>query len=216
MIAGGIGACTTVMCLLIIASLLGKGKTQETGKPKAGSKTGVPTAEEHFSDIEYNVLDDWHNIFYHPERIDKELYADVKNHFEPLYNNMEKWKNGIIRRDALVQEMIGELSIKYKEIETTTSVYMFALPENEPFIEDNEIAIGTFVCAHAKEGFNCDHAHMQSFYSTVMNMFETTYAEAKTLSNEIVDLKGDIDIEIRKIKFNKKLTGDCKYLHASK
>jgi hypothetical protein len=211
MITACAGGGATAVCLIIIFSML----APKAGVGKKKSRSKVPTVEDHFNDIEYRVLDDWHNIFFHPERIDAGLYEDLPNHFEPLYNNIEKWKDDINRRDRLTQEMIKDLSLKFKEIEATSSIYMIALPENDPFIEDNEIAIGSFICAHVKEGFNSDHNLMQSFYNAVIKMFDTSYAEIRTLSNEILDLKNDIDMEIRKIKHHRKLAGDCKYLHTT-
>ncbi len=209
LITAGSGAGAVVICLIIIAGMIGA--KQGSGKKKKSS--AVPTVEEHFNDIEYHVMDDWHNIFYHPERINVALYDDMKNHFPGLYNDIEKWKADIQKRDNNVIDMIKALTERFKGIETTASIHLLSVPENEPFIEDNEIAIGSFICAHVKEGFASDHTLMQSYYNSVMKMFEGEFKEVKSLSNEILDLKHTIDIEIRRIKHHRKLEGDCGYLH---
>jgi chaperonin cofactor prefoldin len=208
----GAGAAALVIAIIIIIALAGRGSgTEDKEAPqKKGAQPGV---EKHFADIEYHVLNDWQNIWFHPELIDMKLYADLKNHFEELYEQIEVWKTNNKRRDDLTSELIQELDKKFTNIEATPSVYLLASEDGNSFIEENEIKSGPYLCAHVKPGFAGGHEKMVNFYDTVTAMFgESPYMEIRKLNPELLDIKSEIDVNIRRIKFAKKLPGTCSYL----
>jgi hypothetical protein len=203
---GGGAAVLLAVFLILIKSMKSGGETKKV------KKNGKPDRESHFADIEYNVLDDWHNIWYHPEKINKELYDDLKNHYAELYTKIEKWKLSIGQRGVFTGHLISLLSTKFPDIEGTDSIYMLAFEDMEPFIEDNEIAVGTNVCARAKRDASIDAKTMKEYYKEVLNLFETEFREVKSLTNEVALLKDEIDVDIRKIKHFRNLPGDCKFI----
>lgn len=159
------------------------------------------------------MLDDWHNIWYHPEKVNKELYDDLKNHFPQLYDSIEKWKDSMTKRNDLTDGFIRNISQKFKEIEALPSIHMLALSDTEYFIDESQINAGTFECAHSRPGFTTDRKMMQTFYDETIKMFGSEYSELKPLSIEISNLKLDVDVEIRKIKHHRNLPGECRFLN---
>lgn len=144
-----------------------------------------------------------------------DLYADLKNHFEELYAQIEAWKAGNKRRDELTSRLIQDLDRKYRDVEATPSVYMLASEDGNSFIEENEIKSGPYVCARARPGSAAGHEMMESFYDQLAALFnDGPYAEIKKLNTELLDSKTEIDVQIRRIKFAKKLPGSCSYLSA--
>jgi hypothetical protein len=212
-LALGCGLGTTIICLAIIIILTGA-KNAAAGTTQKKKKSNGPDRESHFEELEYNVLDDWHNIWFHPEKVNNELYMDLANHFPELHEKIEKWKYDMAKRNDLVDGMNRNISVKFKEIEATPSIYLLALGDSEFFIDENEIHVGTFVCAHAKPGYTTTMDMMQAFYNEVIKMMEIDYSEIKAISVEISDIKIAVDIEIRRIKHHRKLPGDCKFISA--
>ena len=207
----GCGAGATLICIAVIVILTGA-KNAAAGPRQKKKKSTGHDRDDHFEEIEYNILDDWHNIWFHPEKVNKELYDDLANHFPELYSSIEKWKYDMAKRSDLVEGMNSNSSSRYKEIEATPSIYMLAFNDTEYFIDENEIHAGTFVCAHSKPGYTTSREMMQEFYNEAVKMLETDYSEVKAISAEIADLKLSVDVEIRKIKHHRKMPGDCKFI----
>jgi hypothetical protein len=207
----GCGAGAVAVCIAIILILTGA-KSAAAGTVTKKKKQPGHGREGHFDELEYNIMDDWHNIWYHPEKINRELYADMNNHFPSLYENIEKWKDSMAKRNDLVDGFIRNISSKFKEIEALPPIHMLALNDTEYFIDENQINAGTFECAHSRPGFTTDRKMMQAFYDETIKMFGSEYSEVRALSIEISNLKLDIDVEIRKIKHHRNLPGECRFI----
>ena len=204
-------AIALALAAFIIAGFIGKQAEIIEARKKASSGG---TSQKHFDDIEAHVLDDWHNIWYHPEKINKELYEDLNNHFPELYGKIEKWKADISRRGVFTGHMISLLSTKFPDIEGTDSIYLLALEGAEPFIEENEIAVGGSVCAHLKRDIKGNRKMMKAYYDEVVSQFKNEFKEVKEVTNEIAALKDEIDVDIRKIKHFRKIQGTCKFINS--
>lgn len=193
----------------LIAGIAGKQASVLATRQKAVSGG---TNQSHFDDIEAHVLDDWHNVWYHPEKINKELYEDLNNHYPELYQKIEKWKADISRRGVFAGHLISLLSTKFSDIEGTDSIYMLALSGSEPFIDETEIAVGMAICARLKRDIEGNSKMMKSYYDEAMEQFNGEFKEVKEVTNQIAVLKDEIDIDIRKIKHFRKIQGACKFI----
>lgn len=211
MMAAGAGGAALVIMLIIVIVLAGRGPVQEENE-KPVKKSAKPGAQGHFEEIEYHVLNDWQNIWFHPELIDMQLYSDLKNHFNDLYVQIEEWKTNNKRRDDLTGQLVKELGKKFDDIEATPSIYMLASEDGNSFIEENEIKSGPSVCARLRPGYTGGHEKMEEFYDKTVALFaDAPYNEIKKLNLELLDMKTEIDVKIRKIKFSKNLPGECGY-----
>ena len=119
------GRC--ILGIILIVVLAGRGGGAES--PEKTGKKPAPGREKHYEDIEYHVLNDWQNIWFHPENIDMNLYADLRNHFPELFSSIEEWKKAVNNRHELGLEMGGELSRIHPDVETMPYIYMLAYEE---------------------------------------------------------------------------------------
>ena len=194
----------------LIAGIIGKQAHIAAARKKAASGG---SAAAHFEDIETHVLDDWHNIFYHPEKVNRDLYDDLNNHFPELYLKIEKWKADIGKRGIFTGHLISLLATKFPDIEGTDSLYLLALDDSEPFVDEYEIAAGAAVCARMKRELEGNSKMMKAFFDEVHKQFQGEFGEVKDITNEIASLKDEIDVDIRKIKHHRKIEGVCKYMN---
>jgi hypothetical protein len=207
-ISGVSGSAAVILLIILIASASG-GKPGEKREKKG--KKAAPGREKHYEDLEYHVLNDWQNIWFHPENIDMKLYADLKNHFPELYSSIEDWKKAMNDRQELVEKMGKELSRLHPDVETMPYIYLLTFEEPNLFVEDTEIKSGPYVCAQSTGG-NGSRDMMNAYYDSCMKMFaKSPYTDIKSLSGDISNYKSEIDLKIRKIKFTKDLPGDCGY-----
>jgi hypothetical protein len=207
---GVVSLVSFVLAVFLIAGFISKQAEVINARKKAASGGG---SQRHFEDIEAHVLDDWHNIWYHPEKINRELYEDLSNHFPELHAKIEKWKADISRRGIFTGHLISLLSTKFPDVQGSDSIYMLALEGSEPFIEENEISMGVSVCAHLKNGVEASSKMMKAYYDEAMSQFRGEFKEVGELTNQIAVLKDEIDIDIRKIKHFRKIQGACKFLN---
>ena len=208
---GILGLLVLTLAAFLLASMAKKSGEVKEARKKAESGG---SAQGHFEEIEAHVLDDWHNIWYHPEKVNKELYDDLANHFPELYAKIEKWKADISRRGIFTGHMISLLSTKFPDVEGTDSIYLLALDGNEPFVEETEIAAGGAVCARLKRDVPGNSKLMKAYLDEVNSQFKGEFKEVKEVTNEIAVLKDEIDIDIRKIKHHRKIQGACKFIKA--
>jgi hypothetical protein len=208
-ISAAAGSAAVILLIILIAVLSG-GRSAE--KKEKQDKNASPGREKHYEDIEYHVLNDWQNIWFHPENIDMNLYADLKNHFPELHSSIEEWKKAMNERQELALEMGRELSRLHPDVETMPYVYMLAYEEPNVFIEDTEIKSGPYLCAQSKS-VRGDREMMNAYYDSCMKLFaKKPYDEIRSLNGDIINYKSDIDLKIRKIKFTRDLPGDCGFL----
>jgi hypothetical protein len=208
------GGAALIMALFMLAGTLGKNSPETEGKKSGKKDTGAPAGrEKHYEDIEYHVLNDWQNIWFHPENIDPKLYDDLKNHFPELHADMEEWKGSMNSRQLLSVKLGAELEKDHPSVETMPCIYMLSFDNETLFIEGDEIKAGTYVCARSKQGLVAGKDVMKAYYDDCMNMLaKKPYSDMKGLSADMSGLKNGIDLKIRKIKFTKDLPGDCGYL----
>ncbi len=202
------------LLVLTLAAFLTASMAKKSGEVKEARKKAESggSARAHFEEIEAYVLDDWYNIWYHPEKVKKELYDDLVIHFPELYGKMEKWKADISRRGIFTGHMISLLSTKFPDVEGTDSIYLLALEGNAPFIEETEIAVDGAVCASLKRNVPGNIKLMKEYYNEVSSQFKGEFKEVREVTNEIALLKDEIDIDIRKIKHHRKIQGACKFI----
>jgi hypothetical protein len=207
--ASSAGGLLLVLIIVIAVSAGGKRQAAEQG----GSESTSPGKEKHFEDLEYHVLNDWQNIWFHPENIDMKLYEDLKNHFGELYNSIEDWKEKFKSREELCLKLNKKLASDFSDIEATPSIYMLFSDEASPFVEGDEIKAGPYLCAHIKPGCEAAPGKMPGFYDAVIAIGEDRpFSEIKKFNIEIAELKNEIDVKIRKIKFVRELPGQCEYM----
>lgn len=207
-IAGGIAL------VLAVALLFGRPKGPQGIEGGAGhTQAGTAGRERHYEDLEYHVLNDWQNIWFHPENIDSKLYDDLKNHFPELHSDIERWKNEMNERQELALDAGKELSFKFPDVEALPNIFMLAYEEPNTFIGDYELKSGPSVCARLKEGSPASKEILASYAAECVLLFEKKpYSGIKDLNAGLIRLKSGIDLAIRKIKFTKELPGSCGYV----
>lgn len=209
-IAAGAGGLALLLGFIMFAGAISKG-----GQPKEAKKKTLPGREKHFEELEYHVLDDWQNIWFHPENIDMKLFDDLKNHFPGIHADMTDWKACMHKRNTLAEELGQDMEKTHPDVVTMPFIYLLAYENPDFFIEKNEIKSGAYVCAHAKDGSQGSHEMMNAYYEECVKMFaKKPYSEIKNLNGDIIGLKNSVDLAIRKIKFTRELPGDCGYLKA--
>jgi hypothetical protein len=206
-IAAGSGGLAVLLALIMIGGAIVRGAVKKESGNEAGK---TPDREKHYEDMEYHVLNDWQNIWYHPENIDSKLYEDLKNHYPELHTEIEEWKEAVEKRQKLAEKMGRELAEMHSQVETMPYIFMLAYEEPNLFIEENEIKSGPYVCCHIKQGMQGTHDIMNVYYDSCLNLLaKKPYSEIKSLNGDVISLKNSIDLKIRKIKFTRELPGNC-------
>ena len=209
MVSAVCGSAAVLLGIILIVVLAGRRPGEDREKP---GKKPAPGREKHYEDIEYHVLNDWQNIWFHPENIDMNLYNDLKNHYQELHASIEDWKKAMNDRQDMCVDMGRELSRLHPEVETMPYIYMLAYEEPNVFVEDTEIKAGPYICAQSKSSRG-GREMMSAYYDSCMKMFAgRPFDEIRSKNADVGNLKSDIDLKIRKIKFSRELPGDCGFL----
>jgi hypothetical protein len=200
------------LVLAILAIFSVKAFMSASGKTGKNESGGAAGREKHFEEICYHVLDDWQNLWFHPENIDMKLFDDLRNHFPQMHADMESWLKLMSDRDGLSVRLGKAASAVFPDVEAMPYVYMLAYEEPDVFIEDKEIKCGPYVCAHVRDGAKGTHELMNSYFEQCRKLaFDPQFKEIKSLNSEIISLKKSIDLAIRKIRFTKEFPGECNY-----
>jgi len=192
--------------LLLVVFYLFAGKRTPRSKKTEDPENII---KSHFDDIFYKVLDDWQNIWFHPENTDSDLYEDIKNHWPDLYEDIEKWKKLMKERETLSLRLNNDLAEDFPGIETTSCTCLLAT--GEPFIDADKIKVMPYTCARQKDGSE-KREELEAFISRAVELFSAPpYDIMRQINNDISTLKQSIDFTIRKLKFTREFPGECRY-----